>query len=322
MEEHSNTQRTPYLFTAKELDEETGLYYFGARYYDPRTSVWQSPDPILASYMGGSPNGGVFNPMNLGVYTYSQNRPVILLDPDGRSSCASGGGMAVIDTASNTMYCQDTTFWQDHPLISSFIAGPVALFNRHDGIAVNPLSGYGLSPKEEMNEKVGLIIGLIPAGKGVEAGSRLSGLIGKATSWMVGKFGRAIPHGLTSGQFSKLSTMVRSRAGELGLGGDIFVHGSRASGRAGVNSDIDIAIRVNSEKFDAILANSKLGNAVPGSAKSRTQQYAAQNGIIQRGELGLSGFGRQLEREIGMDVDISVIRAGGPFDTGPRIPLE
>ena len=37
----------PYLFTAKELDEETGLYYFGARYYDPRTSVWQSTDPAL-----------------------------------------------------------------------------------------------------------------------------------------------------------------------------------------------------------------------------------------------------------------------------------
>ncbi len=36
VEENSNTQRTPYLFTGKELDEETGLYYFGARYYDAR----------------------------------------------------------------------------------------------------------------------------------------------------------------------------------------------------------------------------------------------------------------------------------------------
>jgi len=50
IEENTNQQRTPYLFTAKELDEETGLYYYGARYYDPRTSVWQSPDPILAKY--------------------------------------------------------------------------------------------------------------------------------------------------------------------------------------------------------------------------------------------------------------------------------
>ena len=31
VEESSNTQRTPYLFTAKELDEETGLYFYGCR---------------------------------------------------------------------------------------------------------------------------------------------------------------------------------------------------------------------------------------------------------------------------------------------------
>ena len=49
VEQNSNVQRTPYLFTAKELDEETKLYYFGARYYDPRTSVWQCADPILGS---------------------------------------------------------------------------------------------------------------------------------------------------------------------------------------------------------------------------------------------------------------------------------
>ncbi len=92
VEEHSNTQRTPYLFTAKELDEETGLYYFGARYYDPRTSVWQSPDPILAKYLptpGESASrlagmGGVFTPVNLNLYAYSHNRPVIMMDPDGR----------------------------------------------------------------------------------------------------------------------------------------------------------------------------------------------------------------------------------------------
>ncbi|MCV2869038.1 hypothetical protein OEW28_10410 [Defluviimonas sp. WL0002] len=85
VEEHSNTQRTPYLFTGKELDEKTQLYYFGARYYDPRTSVWQSPDPILASYLGGSGSGsGVYSPMNLSLYGYSHQRPVVLFDPDGR----------------------------------------------------------------------------------------------------------------------------------------------------------------------------------------------------------------------------------------------
>ncbi len=83
MEEHSNTQRTPYLFTSKELDEETGLYYFGARYYEPRTSVWQSPDPILDSYMmGKGSREGVYTPRNLNLYGYSHQRPIVMFDPD------------------------------------------------------------------------------------------------------------------------------------------------------------------------------------------------------------------------------------------------
>jgi len=72
------------LFTGKELDEDTQLYYFGARYYDPRTSVWQSPDPILASYLKGARSGGgVFAPVNLSSYNYAHNRPVRLTDPNG-----------------------------------------------------------------------------------------------------------------------------------------------------------------------------------------------------------------------------------------------
>ena len=55
------------------------LIYFGARYYDPRTSVWQSPDLILACYLPTAGltlekaenqpgQGGVFAPVNLNLY--------------------------------------------------------------------------------------------------------------------------------------------------------------------------------------------------------------------------------------------------------------
>lgn len=72
-----NRQRTPYLFTGKELDEDTQLYYFGARYYDPRTSVWQSPDPILAKYLGRTGAGaGVYTPRNLNLLAYPITRPL------------------------------------------------------------------------------------------------------------------------------------------------------------------------------------------------------------------------------------------------------
>jgi RHS repeat-associated protein len=69
-------------FTGKETDA-SGYYYFGARSYDPQLQMWLSPDPILGSYMRGGPGGGVFQPKNLGLYTYSWNNPATLRDPNG-----------------------------------------------------------------------------------------------------------------------------------------------------------------------------------------------------------------------------------------------
>jgi RHS repeat-associated protein len=57
---------------------------FGARSYDVRQGQWLSPDPILAKYMAGKPVVGVYNPSNLGLYTYAWNNPVIVKDSDGR----------------------------------------------------------------------------------------------------------------------------------------------------------------------------------------------------------------------------------------------
>ena len=47
----SSYYKTPYKFNGKELDEETGLYYYGARYYDPRISVWLSVDQLYEVFL-------------------------------------------------------------------------------------------------------------------------------------------------------------------------------------------------------------------------------------------------------------------------------
>ena len=65
------------------MDKETGLYYFGARYYDARLSRWISTDPAITIYLGGKPDGGVYNPVNIDLYRYAQNRPIIYGDPNG-----------------------------------------------------------------------------------------------------------------------------------------------------------------------------------------------------------------------------------------------
>ena len=48
----------PYKFTAKEQDEETGLYYYGARYLDAKYSRWMSADPAVGEYIPMAPVSG------------------------------------------------------------------------------------------------------------------------------------------------------------------------------------------------------------------------------------------------------------------------
>ena len=91
------SQPVPQQYTGKELDPETNLYYFGARYYDPRTQLWQTPDPVLDAYLDGAPNAGVFHPTNLAAYTYAGNNPVKLTDPDGKwVNIAIGAGIGLL----------------------------------------------------------------------------------------------------------------------------------------------------------------------------------------------------------------------------------
>jgi RHS repeat-associated protein len=43
---NNNTQALPYAFSTKPRETETGLYYYGYRFYDPSTGRWINRDPI------------------------------------------------------------------------------------------------------------------------------------------------------------------------------------------------------------------------------------------------------------------------------------
>ena len=78
LEAQWGTEPNHYLFTGKEKDE-SGLYYFGARYYNPRLGRWITPEPRC------HPNDlNLKDPQSLNPYSYCRNNPLVLIDPDGK----------------------------------------------------------------------------------------------------------------------------------------------------------------------------------------------------------------------------------------------
>ena len=71
VDEHSSSEEMPYKFNGKELDQETGLYYYGARYMNPVTSLWYGVDALTEKYP------------TIGGYVYCAENPVKLVDSDG-----------------------------------------------------------------------------------------------------------------------------------------------------------------------------------------------------------------------------------------------
>jgi RHS repeat-associated protein len=89
--------RKRYRYTGKQRDEESGLYYHGARYYAPWLVRWVSCDPL----------GSVDGP---NLYIYASNNPVHLHDPTGTQSKPSEGTGSATLTLPNA---EDATVWRD-----------------------------------------------------------------------------------------------------------------------------------------------------------------------------------------------------------------
>jgi RHS repeat-associated protein len=120
-----NADGTDQRFTGKERDQETGLGYFGARYFSAAQGRFLSSDPFNA---GADPT----DPQTWNAYAYVRGNPLNLVDPSGMSSISCANTMSVHCDGSSSDFdeqyrqydaTQNLRFWgnygvsyaEDHP---------------------------------------------------------------------------------------------------------------------------------------------------------------------------------------------------------------
>jgi len=70
-----------YKYTGKEKDDDTGLYYYGARYYSPSIGRFVQADAL---------RGSLGDPLSLNRYAYTRNNPLLFVDPTGNQNDCPG----------------------------------------------------------------------------------------------------------------------------------------------------------------------------------------------------------------------------------------
>lgn len=144
------------LFTGRELDPETGLYYFRARAYDPRLGRFLQRDPV--GYAAG-----------INLYSYVGNNPLIWRDPLGLWWDWGAAGQGLVDTAAGVAVGATivgaSVLLLPAAAASAVVAGLGILGAAGLGVATGAaITGYGLDGKklsgaDRTRATVGSIIG-------------------------------------------------------------------------------------------------------------------------------------------------------------------
>ena len=109
VDEHTSSEDMPYKFNGKEFDEETGLYYYGARYMNPVSSLWYGVDAFTEKYP------------SISGYVYCVGKPIKFVDPDGNKIVFVNGKIGFGSPPAGEQY------WNGRK--SSFVQGAIKYWN-------------------------------------------------------------------------------------------------------------------------------------------------------------------------------------------------
>jgi len=130
-----------YLFTGKELDS-TGLYYYGARYYDPKIGRFITPDPLIQD---------LYDPQTLNSYTYCRNNPLRYIDPTGNYSVEDG--WKDWNNYATTNYFMRSVGGFTLGFANSVLNAPIGFYN----LVTNPIGSIAGIPASLQATKEGLL---------------------------------------------------------------------------------------------------------------------------------------------------------------------
>ncbi|MBI5389402.1 hypothetical protein HZB01_03420 [Candidatus Woesearchaeota archaeon] len=197
-----------FLFTGKEQEEGTSLYYYGARYYDAFLRRFTQPDKVI-------PN--VYDPQALNRYSYALNNPLKYTDPDGKNPLLVVGALMLANYAI------------EYALIPAIQYTDVTIANYMETQQECATSSCSAPLEFIKNEAMGLAFGKV-LGVGVEAAGstvskfikpRFSSLGGKlhiSDAKLQSKFKHAKEFGVTGNYNAKNAQLYKEAL-------DNFVHG-------------------------------------------------------------------------------------------------
>jgi len=206
-----------YSYTGKEKDTETGLYYYGVRYYDPYFRQFIQPDTHIKE---------IYNPQDLNRYAYVRNNPYKYNDPSGESptlisgaiGLGIGASIGVLVSIGSQLYSTGQVNWADagKSAVIGGVAGGVAGLTL--GLGNVAIGAAGLTGKAALAAEAGsaitssVISGQVARGASnlIEGNSPLTGLgnprdIGIDTAIGLGTFGlsKAYQSAYISNRWSK-----------------------------------------------------------------------------------------------------------------------
>ncbi|MCX5613494.1 hypothetical protein OHB39_39300 [Streptomyces sp. NBC_00047] len=320
-----------------------------AREYEPQTGRFITVDPII----------DITDPLQMNGYTYSRGNPITNWDPTGLkddncayvSNCTANGGTInhkdTIPSGGCGIFCGGGSTYNGPPLPPNpakmgSSGGAPKKGTKNKSVRTPPPcspSGYPAyctpisSPKSAAADIPDIECPDVGSDSllctGRNAGYKF-GILTGMTGGSLGFFGlrpgtkwnqlTGLPVGVTKSQMAEISGVLKS---ELKVEATVAVQGSRVTGNMTGASDLDIAVRVTPEVFNAMAAQ-RWSGVTPGTARARTGAWAVETGKITAGDAipRLSGARDKIQGILGSEVDhvdVSIIRIGGPFDNGPFI---